>query len=175
MKRLLIALVLSLVTLAAWGEASPIRLLVITGSHGFDPKFYAMFEGHPDIEWDKKTQSSKPCAAFTKGFAEGYDAVLLYDFEMTISDEQKKAFEEAFGEGRGLVVLHHALCSHPNWSKFREIAGGQFFFEPRGGLPKSEYTHGVTMTYKPASPEHPATRGVEAFQVVEEPYKHVFR
>lgn len=157
------------------GAEEPIRLLVITGSHPFDARFYSLFEGHEDIQWDKKTQAGDPCRAYTEGFADGYDAVLLYDFEMAITDAQKKAFEAAFGEGRGLIVLHHALCSHPGWPKFREIAGGQFLFEARDGLPQSTYKGNVTMTYEPADPDHPATRGVAPIQVVEEPYKFVYR
>lgn len=160
--------------LAVAGDG-PIRLLVITGSHPFDPRLYSLFEGHEDIQWDKKTHAGDPCRAYTEGFAEGYDAVLLYDFEMAITDAQKKAFEEAFGGGRGLIVLHHALCSHPVWPKFREIAGGQFLFEARDGLPGSTYKGDVEVTYEVADPDHPATQGVGSFQVVEEPYKYVYR
>lgn len=156
-------------------EDAPIRLLVITGSHPFDSRFYGLFEGYEDIQWDKKTQAGDPCRAFSPGFTEGYDAVLLYDFEMAISDEQKQAFEEAFGGGRGLIVLHHALCSHPDWPKFREIAGGQFLFQARDGLPASTYKGGVEVTYTPVDSDHPATRGVNAFQAIEEPYKFVYR
>lgn len=163
------------VGLFAAAEEAPVRLLVITGSHGFDPRFYALFEGHKDIEWDKKTQTGKPCAAFSKDFAKDYDVVLLYDFEMKISDEQKAEFEKAFGNGRGLVTLHHALCSHPTWPRYREIAGGQFFFEARDSHPKSEYTPNIEMTYRPVDPEHPITKGVAEFRVIEEPYKHVYR
>ncbi len=175
MKRIYIALALTLAVAAAAPAEDPIRLLVITGSHPYDVRFFSLFEGHSDIEWDKKTQSSKPCAAYSEGFAEGYDVVLLYDFEMSITDEQKDAFVNAFGGGRGLVVLHHAICSHPGWPKFREIAGGQFFFEEKDGHRKSEFTGGVQMTYKPAEGNHPITKGIAPFQVIEEPYKFVFQ
>ncbi|MDZ4860208.1 MAG: ThuA domain-containing protein [Candidatus Hydrogenedentes bacterium] len=161
--------------LFACADESPIRLLVITGSHGFDPRFYGLFEGLNEIEWDKKTQTNKPCAAYTREFAKEYDVVLLYDFEMNISEEQKIEFANAFGKGRGLIVLHHALCNHPAWPKYREIAGGQFFFEPRDGHRKSEYTPNVEMTYRPADPNHPITQGVQEIRVVEEPYKYVYR
>lgn len=155
-------------------KPAPIRLLVITGGHPFDPRFYALFEGHENIEWDKKTQTSQPCAAYTPGFADAYDVVLLYDFVFDISDAQKKAFEDAFGDGRGLIVLHHALCSHPGWPKYREIAGGQFLFEPRDGLEKSIFTGGINMTYVAAKSDHPITLGLEPIKVVEEPYKNVY-
>jgi uncharacterized protein len=170
MKRLV--LILACAGSMAWAE-DPIRLLVITGSHPFDARLYGLFEGHPDIEWDKKTQSSKPCAAYTDGFAETYDVVLLYDFEMVITGEQKDAFVDAFGDGRGLIVLHHAICSHPGWEKFREIAGGQFFFQPLEGNPASEYTGNVEMRYEPA--DHPIAKGIEPFETIEEPYKYVYK
>ena len=174
MRAMLVVLTL-LAGAAARAEEAPIRLLVITGSHGFAPSFYGLFEGHSDIQWDKKTQAGDPCRAFTPNFAEGYDAVLLYDFEMAITDEQKKAFESAFGDGRGLIVLHHALCSHPNWPTYREIAGGQFLFEAKDGLPQSTYKGGQEVTYEVVDPEHPATKGIQSFQTIEEPYKFVFR
>ena len=158
----------------ALADDTPIRLLVVTGSHPFDPRFYSLFEGQKGIEWDKKTQGAKPCQAFTPDFAKDYDVVLLYDFEMKISDDQKKAFEGAFGGGRGLIVLHHALCSHPGWPKYREIAGGQFLFEARDGMQKSEFTGGIAMTYEPADSTSPITKDVGQIKVTEEPYKHVF-
>ena len=172
---LVMLMVLFAGAIAARAEEKPIRLLVITGSHDFDPRFYSLFEGHADILWDKKTQKGDPCRAYTEDFAEGYDAVLLYDFEMAITEEQKEAFEAAFGGGRGLIVLHHALCSHPGWPKFREIAGGQFLFEARDGLPQSTYKGNVEVTYTPAEGAHPATEGVGPFTVIEEPYKFVYR
>jgi len=171
-------------TLAAFGadaEADakpapppPVRLLVITGSHGFDSRFYGLFE-QPGIEWDKKTQTSKPCAAFTPGFADGYDAVLLYDFEFTITQEQRDALTSAFGGGRGLIVLHHALCSHQTyWPEWRDMIGGGFFFMPKDGRPASTFTGGINTTYEVADPEHPVTQGIPSFTVVEEPYKNVY-
>lgn len=151
-----------------------LRVLVITGSHPFDVKFYGLFE-QAGIAWDKKTQTGRPCAAFTPGFAEGYDVVLLYDFESKISEEQKTAFREAFGGGRGLVVLHHALCSHQmHWPEYREMIGGGYFFEAHDGHPKSSFTPNIAVAYAPATAEHPVTRGVAPFTVVEEPYKNVY-
>lgn len=174
MSRIWITLLIVL-SAAAVAEEGPIRLLVITGSHGFDARFYGLFEGHPDIQWDKKTQVGDPCRAYSPDFAEGYDAILLYDFEMAITEEQKNAFEKAFGEGRGLIVLHHALCSHPGWPKYREIAGGQFLFEAQADLPQSTYKGDQQITYEPVDPNHPITKGIVPFNVVEEPYKFVFR
>lgn len=168
-----VLLIAALFASAQAASEDPVKLLVITGSHGFDPRFYALFEGHKEIEWDKKTQTGKPCAAFTPGFADPYDVVLLYDFEMQATDEQLKAFEDAFGKGRGLIVLHHALCSHPKHPRYREIAGGQFFFEASDGHPKSEYKGGVPMRYEPVP--HPVTAGVEPFEAIEEPYKFVYQ
>lgn len=175
MRHFLLAAIPVLLLVALPAFADPIRLLVITGSHGFDPRFYSLFEGHKDIEWDKKTQTSKPCAVYAQDFARDYDVVLLYDFERAISEEEKNAFESSFGAGRGLIVLHHALCSHPDWPKFREIAGGQFFFEEKYGHPKSGFTGGVSMKYAPADSAHPITQGISAFEMVEEPYKQVYR
>lgn len=153
----------------------PIRLLLITGSHPFDPRLYGLFDGHPDIEWDKKSHGFAPCKAYSTDFAEGYDVVLLYDFEFAITDEQKQHFLDAFGGGRGLIVWHHALCSHPTWPAYRELAGGQFFFEPRDGFAASTYTPGILARYETHSVAHPASQGIAPFEVVEETYRDVWR
>lgn len=153
----------------------PIRVLLITGSHGFDPRLYAVLEGHKDIVWDKQTQLPDPCRAYEPQFAEDYDVVVLYDFEQQIDDTQKQAFLDAFGEGRGLFVWHHALCSHVAWPAYREMIGGQYFFAPEGDKPASSYIHDVSMTYEPAASGHPILEGLAAYTAVEEPYKDVWQ
>jgi hypothetical protein len=153
----------------------PIRVLLITGSHPFDARLYATFEGHDDIVWDKISQLPDPCRAFDPGFAAGYDAVVLYDFEQAITDEQKRSFLDVFSDGPGLFVWHHALCSHANWPGYRELTGGQFLFEPVDGIPASSYTGNVKVKYEPADSGHPITQGLEPFEAVEEPYKDVWQ
>lgn len=155
-------------------DTKPVRVLLVTGSHPFDPRLYGLFDGHPDIEWDKKSHGSAPCRVFAAGFADDYDVVVLHDFEFAISEDQKAAFLAAFGDGRGLVVWHHALCSHPEWPAYRELAGGQFFFEPRDGHPASEYFPDVLTRYETAGLAHPASQGVGPFEAVEEPYRKVW-
>jgi len=154
---------------------APIRVLVVTGSHPFDPRLYATIEGHEDIVWDKKTQLPNPCRAFDPGFAEGYDVIVLYDFEQEITEEQKQSFLDAFRDGRGLLVWHHALCSHANWPAYRELTGGQFLFAPVEGIPASSFTGNVKMHYEPAGSGHPIAQGLEPFEAVEEPYKDVWQ
>lgn len=154
---------------------TPIRVLLITGSHPFDPRLYATFKGHEDIVWDNESQLPNPCRAFEPGFAEGYDVVVLYDFEQDITDEQKQSFLNAFGEGRGLLVWHHALCSHAQWPAYRELTGGQFLFEPIEGIPASSFKGNVKVAYEPADSGHPVTQGLKPFEAVEEPYKQVWK
>lgn len=156
---------------ASFGFGEPVRLLVVTGSHPFDASFNSLFEGHEDIRAEFRSQAPEPCSVYTEDFAEGFDVVLLYDFEFKITGEQKANFEKAFGSGRGLIVLHHAMCSHPDWPAFREIAGGQFFFDPPEGMPKSEYEAGVAYRIEIAEPDHPITRGLKPFDVVDETYR----
>ena len=153
----------------------PIRVLLITGSHGFDARLYSVLEGHKDIVWDKQTQLPDPCRVYEPGFADDYNVVLLYDFEQQITDAQKQTLLDAFGDGRGLFVWHHALCSHAAWPAYREMTGGQYYSAPTDGAPASSYLHDVTMTYEPAGSGHPIEQGLVAFTAVDEPYKDVWQ
>jgi len=177
MRVLLSSVLLASVVAAPAGtaDAPPIRVLFITGSHGFDSRIYSVFDGAKDIVWDKQTQLPDPCHVYKPGFADGYDVVVLYDFEQQITEAQKAGFLDAFGEGRGLLVWHHALCSHAKWPEYRAVTGGQYLFEPEGDHPASSYLHDVEMTYRPADSGHPIVQGLESFTVVDEPYKHVWR
>jgi len=82
MKRM-IPLFFSIVLISAaagpWtANCDPIQVLVITGGHDFDPPFFTVFEGHPDIVYAKAEQP-KANTMFADGSAMQYDVVVLYD------------------------------------------------------------------------------------------------
>ena len=52
--------------------------------------------------------------------------VALYDMVQPITESERKNFVELSENGRGLVVLHHALVSYREWPLFEEIIGGRF-------------------------------------------------
>ncbi|MFQ6133692.1 MAG: ThuA domain-containing protein [Armatimonadota bacterium] len=166
------------ITLSAVAEPQgkgKIRLMVVTGGHGFqrDP-FFAIFEADEGVEYDE-FQQPKANEAYVSGKADEYDAILLYDMVQEITEEQKAALVRLLKEeGKGLVVLHHALASYSKWEEYAKIAGGRYWFEKweldGQEMPPSTFKHGVEFTVQIASKKHPITKGMEDFKILDEVY-----
>ena len=91
--------------------ATPVRLLVVTGGHEFEPGFWQIFKNRP--EWKMEQRAHEPaetCTVYDRPVAPDFDAVLLYDMPRTITDMQQQHFLALFERGVGVVVLHHALA-----------------------------------------------------------------
>jgi uncharacterized protein len=139
-----------------------VKLAVVTGCHPFDvPSFYNLFRSMPDVDF--YPQSLQAYAA-DKALWDGYDAVVLYNYHQTApSEEQVKECLEHLGEtGQGLVVLHHGLVAFPGWPLWSELVG----------IPDRRFaTHvGQNIRVEVASPDHPITRGLTAWDMVDETY-----
>ena len=189
MKRLLclvsVAVVLSAVAwrpVAAAEEAKDaqevkeekLRVLVVTGGHGFDKKpFFAIFDQNKDITY---TKARHPAAAklLEPELAEKQDVIVFYDQPKKFKPEQQKAFVEMLDKGIGVVALHHTLASHGNWPEYRKIIGGQYFFKKATidgkEYPKSNYAHGLDINVKIADAAHPITQGLKDFAIHDETY-----
>ena len=80
-------------------------------------------------------------------------------------------------EGKGLVMIHHNICSWPGWEEYAEIIGGRFFYNP-GSLRGVEYPDSGyllaanhTCTVVPEEADHPVLEGVDpAFELQDEIY-----
>ena len=108
-----------------------LRVLVVTGGHDYPTSFYTVFEGRP--EW-RFTHAASNEEAFAKEIVSRYDVLVLYDFSQKLGEEGKghlRAFAEA---GKGIVVLHHALCDYQDWPWFEEMAGGRYLDGRPGGV-----------------------------------------
>ena len=163
--------------LVAADEAPPakIRILLITGGHGFEPEgFFPLFRTNADL---KVTEAEQPKAQamFKSDKAADYDVIVLYDLWQDISDETKTDFINRLKEGKGLVVLHHALCSYQKWPEYEKIIGGKYNLDKTtvNGVekPASSYKHGMHFTIHVADPNHPITRGISDFEIDDETYK----
>jgi hypothetical protein len=44
------ALAAALCAASAWAAGPPVRVLVVTGGHSYQPSFYTLFEGHAEID-----------------------------------------------------------------------------------------------------------------------------
>jgi type 1 glutamine amidotransferase len=119
------------------------------------------------MTWDHETTTE---SAFRRDVRDRYDVLVLYDMPATLS-AAGRANLQAFAEGgKGIVVMHHALCSHNDWDWYRDLVGARYQIEGQPGRPASTYKHDETMPIAVARP-HPVTRGIALTQIYDETYK----
>ncbi|NLH72499.1 MAG: ThuA domain-containing protein [Verrucomicrobia bacterium] len=159
---------------AADKENTPLRLLIVTGGHDYETNmFYRMFDGfsgmtyqavaHPKAhDWLKSEKAAQ------------YDVIVLYDMWQEISDAAKNDFVNRLKQGKGLVVLHHAIASYQAWPEYEKIIGGKYYLQKTvvAGIekPMSTYLHDVTFKVQVLDKTHPVTRGVSDFDIHDETY-----
>ena len=164
--------------LAADSAAKPagkIRVLVVTGGHEFEKEsFFKVFKDNPDISC-KMVEHPNAHALLTAEAAKDWDVLVMYDFNQQISAEAQANFVARLKDGKGLVVLHHAIAAYPAWPEYWDIVGAHYYLEPTNiaGVAKarSAWKHGVDFRIHIADPEHPVTRGLHDFAIHDETYK----
>ena len=157
--------------MSAWTlqTVAPIRLLVVTGGHTYPTAFYTVFE-QPGIAWDHAVSSEE---AYRGNLRERYDVLVLHDMPKTLSEtgqQHLRAFAEA---GKGIVVVHHAIVSYPDWDWYRDLIGARYFEQPQGARPASTYRHDEQMRIA-VTARHPVTEGLAPFTVLDETYKDMW-
>ncbi|MBV5311771.1 MAG: ThuA domain-containing protein [Prolixibacteraceae bacterium] len=164
---LLIFCALSILSISA--SAKKLNVLIVTGGHDFDRKsFFEMFDSFQDINY---TELKHPEANFKLGTIDSktFDAVVFYDMPKTITDSEKTNYYQLLKLGKGMVFLHHSLASYQNWNEFKTIIGGKYH-EEKNSPASSTYQHDVTFTVKVANPQHPVTREILDFEILDEVY-----
>lgn len=161
-------------TAQAADSAGKIRIVVVTGGHDFeqDP-FFKVFKDNPDITY-KAVEHPNFHPLLKPDAAKQYDVLVFYDMHQEITEEAKADFLARLNEGKGLVVLHHAIADYQKWPEYAKIIGARYYLEATtvDGVPKarSAYQHGVHFTIHIADPAHPVTRGVKDFEIHDETY-----
>lgn len=142
-------------------QAQPVRVLLVTGGHDHDPSFYSLFEGDKSF----KTTIRPHPAAFSTDFRRNTDVLVLYDMVKTgLPENKRKHIREYLESGKGLVILHHAICSNTDWKWWtEEVAGGVY---PESATFKHDETIPVRV-----KKQHPVTAGVPDFTIFDETYK----
>jgi len=152
-----------------------IRVLVVTGGHDFEnDAFFKLFKGNPDITY-QAVEHPNAHALLKAEAAKAYDVLVTYDMHQEITDEAKADFLARLKEGKGLVVLHHAIASYQTWPEYWKIIGARYYLEKTtvDGVEKARslYKHGMHFTIHVADPNHPVTKGVKDFEIHDETYK----
>lgn len=148
-----------------------IKTAVVTGQHPFDvPSFTRLFRVLPNV--DGFIQTLDDFAADDGKVRDWYDVVLFYNFHQVAPgegggepplDPAVKATLERLGQTeQGVVVLHHGLLAFRNWPFWSDLVG-----IPNRGF---GYYHDQEINITVADAEHPITRGVRDWTMVDETY-----
>jgi len=167
-----LGLVLSFVCLGAGAE--PLKVVVLTGGHGFSEKpFFEMFESLPGIEFTHV--SLKDSSEIFEDVSDWpYDGIVMYNMTQKISEKRRKNFLKLLDDGVGLVVLHHAIAAFSEWPEFFKISGVRYYLkdtEVDGVMhERCKWKEGVDIPVHIEDSDHPVTRGIKDFTVHDEVY-----
>ena len=156
--------------------SSKIRVLLLTGGHGFEKEpFFKLFEDNPDITY-KAAEPPQAYALLRPDAAKDFDLLVLYTFNRTIPEQTKADLLAWLDAGKGLLVLHHAIATYPDWPEYWKIIGARYYLQTNivvDGVLKhrSAWKEGVHFKLHIADPSHPVTRGLSDFEIHDETYK----
>jgi Uncharacterized protein conserved in bacteria len=160
---------LSSAGLAGDATTARIKALLVTGGHGFEAEpFFAIFQDNPEIEFTA-AKHARDADVYERADLFEYRVAVLYDMPKTITDAQKARFLALFDQGIGVVVLHHALVSYPDWPEYAQIIGGHYSQQDeKTGL--AGYQHDVDIPVQIVAKTHPITAGLGDFLIHDEIY-----
>jgi type 1 glutamine amidotransferase len=148
-----------------------VRGLLITGGHDHEASFYTLFHGYEDLARLPVTSSA---TAFQSDLRDKYDVLIMYDFSPDLTETGKKNLRDFVESGKGIVVLHHALLNYQTWPWwYEDVVGGSYRLRKEGDIPSSTYKGDQEISVVPEG-EHPITRELGTFQVVDETYKNMW-
>jgi type 1 glutamine amidotransferase len=172
----------------AEGKKKRLEIFVVVKGHPFDRNaFEAMVVGMGM----EPTMVDQPAAAalLNPDAMARYDALLFYDMpgldfrapaaERPYFMEPEPAFKAGFQalleQGKGMVMMHHAIAGWPAWPLYNEMLGGIFLYKPTQIMgrdrPESGYLGDVSYTVRRAESDHPVLAGVpERFDLTDELY-----
>ena len=167
-------LVATVPALAAFAHEAVIKVLVVTGGHGFETEpFFRLFRDNPAITSVAVEHDGASATAWERDDLATFDVIVLYDMPRHITSAQQAKLRSLFELGTGLVVLHHALVSFQDWPDYERIIGGRYPEPPKGQPAVSDkvgYEHDVEVPVTILDPRHPITAGIENFTIRDEIY-----
>lgn len=150
-------------------SAKDVRILIVTGGHDFDREaFFQMFDSMKGITY-KELKHPEANLQLGQIDPKTYDAVVFYDMPKTISEKEKESYYQLLRFGKGLLFLHHSLCSYQEWEEYKTIVGGKYH-EGKDSPKSSTYQHDVTFPVMIANPNHRVTKGMKDFIILDEVY-----
>jgi type 1 glutamine amidotransferase len=158
---------------AVAADAPKLKVLVVTGGHGFQREpFFQVFKQNSEIIF-AEAKHTENANVYDRGDLLSHDVVVLYDMPKTITDAQKEKFLALFKKGVGVVVLHHALVSYQHWPEYERIIGGRYPEEDgKSGAVTDQvgWQHDVDVPVVIVAKDHPITKGLKDFVIHDEIY-----
>jgi type 1 glutamine amidotransferase len=149
-------------------RSDAVKALIVTGGHDHDADFYSVF----DDEAIRAVVDPHPLA-FTYDVRKRADVLVLYDTARELEPNRQQNLRNFVESGKGVVVLHHGICSNVKWPWwYEEVVGGRWLYEKFEGKLTS-YKHDEAMRVKPVI-EHPITKGLQPFIIHDETYKDLW-
>ena len=143
---------------------------VITGGHAFDvPGFHDLFRSLPEV--DAYIQPMEDFVADTGRVREQYDVLVFYNMHRDVPPDGatgyegrlRNALEGLRDTGQGILVLHHAILAYIGWPLWADLVG-------IGDRTLTSFHHGANLGIQVADADHPITRGLESWEIVDETY-----
>lgn len=165
-------MVLTLILAANFSySAGKLNILIVTGGHDFDKKsFFEMFDSFKNISYKELThpEAYQQLAQIDPA---SFDAVVFYDMPPSIKEEEKNVFNTLVKEGKGLLFLHHSLCSMQDWNEYKLFTGGKYYEKKKDEtFGASSYQHDVRFRIHIVDQSNPVTRGIRDFEILDEVY-----
>jgi type 1 glutamine amidotransferase len=152
-----------------------LKLMVVTGGHRYDTtEFAELIHSLPGFSSEIVTQpEANQMIADRK--ADQYDAIVFYDMWRTIDSATIAGYHHLLELGTGMVFLHHSLVSYQDWSDFIHIIGGKYH-RPEKTIDTarhSNYRHDIEIGIEIANEDHPITRDLKDFTILDEGYGNI--
>ena len=147
----------------------PVKTAVITGGHRFDiVNFHHLFHGLEGVQ--PYVQHMDDFASSPEEERDSYECVVFYSMlrdgpsdagHPPYAGKPKTALEHLGESEQGILLLHHAILAYPDWPLWDELVGiGDRSFG---------YHHDQSLRVELAA-QHPITRGVAAWEMIDETY-----
>lgn len=135
---------------------------VVLGAHLIEvPGFTKLFRSLPGV--DAYPQSIEDWASDLAHVRDKYEVVIFYNINRTPTNDTVKAALESLGDTQqGILMLHHGMLAFREWQLWSDIVGIQdrrFTYHP-----------GEIVQVEIADPDHPITRGLAPWSMIDETY-----
>lgn len=129
-----------------------IRLLIVMGGGTYESSVFRFFDS---LEGISHTLVMSDAEAFETDIRDRYDAILMYNLSRSLAEPQRANLVRFLENGKGLVVLHHALANYGDWEWWsRDVVGGRYLLDADGDQAASTYLQDQSVIASPTR-DHP--------------------